>query len=69
MKTGAGYAVPTDAEVRKLLAMYDREIGHVLLLCILSGMRAGEAAGRLREDLVPKGRERADLRDLQCWHQ
>ncbi len=49
------YAVPTDEEVRKLLARRDREIGHVFLLCILSGMRAGEAAGLVREDLVLKG--------------
>ncbi|NIZ63494.1 integrase, partial [Sedimentitalea sp. CY04] len=49
------YAVPTDAEVRQLLGSHDREIGSVLLLCVLSGMRAGEAAGLLREDLMAKG--------------
>jgi integrase len=49
------YAVLTDEEVRKLLARRDREIGQVFLLCILSGMRAGEAVGLVREDLVPKG--------------
>ena len=30
-------------------------IGKVMLICLLSGMRAGEAAGLLRDDLVPKG--------------
>jgi integrase len=49
------YAVPTDEEVRKLIAKRDREIGHVLLFCVLSGMRAGEAAGLVRDDLVSKG--------------
>ena len=49
------YAVPTDDEVRKLIAKRDREIGHVLLFCVLSGMRAGEAAGLMRDDLVSKG--------------
>lgn len=49
------YAVPTDDEVRQLLAANDREIGQVLLVCLLTGMRAGEAAGLLREDLVAKG--------------
>ncbi|MBQ4809684.1 tyrosine-type recombinase/integrase [Phaeobacter sp. HS012] len=49
------YAVPTDKEVRLLLAQADPVIGKVLLICLLSGMRAGEAAGLLREDLVTKG--------------
>ena len=39
----------------KLLAAKDQRIGHVLLFCLLSGMRAGEAAGLLREDLINKG--------------
>ncbi len=51
----ASYAVPTDEEVRALLRLVDPVIGNVLLTCLLSGMRAGEAAGLLREDLVPKG--------------
>ncbi|MDO6523957.1 integrase [Shimia thalassica] len=49
------YAVPSDKEVRRLLNMKDPVIDHVLLICLLSGMRAGEAAGLLREDLVSKG--------------
>jgi integrase len=51
----ASYAVPTDDEVRAMLDLDDPVIGNVLLVCLLSGMRAGEAAGLLREDLVPKG--------------
>ena len=49
------YAVPTDSEVQSLLGSHDPVIGKVMLICLLSGMRAGEAAGLLREDLVPKG--------------
>jgi len=49
------YAVPTDTEVQQFLGLHDRVIGNVLLACLLSGMRAGEAAGLLREDLVLKG--------------
>jgi len=51
----APYAVPTDAEVLKLLTATGERIHRVLLFCLLSGMRSGEAAGLLREDLVPKG--------------
>lgn len=49
------YAVPTDKEVLQLLARRDGLIGTVMLVCLLSGMRAGEASGLLREDLVAKG--------------
>lgn len=49
------YAVPTDSEVRKLLVADDPAIGRVLLVCLLSGMRAGEATGLLRADVVAKG--------------
>lgn len=49
------YAVPTDKEVRALLGKQDPMIGKVMLVCLLSGMRAGEAAGLLREDIVAKG--------------
>lgn len=49
------YAVPIDDEVKRLLGLNDPAIGKVLLMCLLSGMRAGEAAGLLREDLVAKG--------------
>lgn len=49
------YAVPTDEEVRALLDLGDDLIGDILLVCLLSGMRAGEAAGLMREDLAAKG--------------
>ncbi|WP_282048404.1 DUF6538 domain-containing protein [Sulfitobacter mediterraneus] len=49
------YAVPTDDEVKAILKLDDLHIGRVLLICLLSGMRAGEAVGLLREDLVAKG--------------
>lgn len=48
------YAVPTDDEVQRLLAV-DSPIRPVLLVCLLSGMRSGEAVGLNREDLVHKG--------------
>ena len=48
------YAVPTDEEVGQLLAARD-PLHPVLLTCLLSGMRAGEAVGLLAEDLVAKG--------------
>jgi integrase len=51
----APYAVPTDAEVVHLLNARDSVIHDVLLFCLLSGMRAGEAVGLLREDLMSKG--------------
>jgi integrase len=51
------YAVPTDAEVVRLLGAYEPVLRPLLLICLLSGMRAGEAAGLLREDLVLKGRQ------------
>jgi integrase len=49
------YAVPTDSEVVRLLGADDPVIGQVMLVCLLSGMRAGEAAGLVREDLISKG--------------
>ena len=51
----APYAVPTDDEVSKLLAARDEVIHDPLLVCLLSGMRSGEAVGLLRDDLVRKG--------------
>lgn len=51
----APYAVLTDDEVQALLAERDGLLHDVLLTCLLSGMRAGEAVGLLREDLVQKG--------------
>ena len=38
-----------------MLGAKDHQIHEVLLFCLLTGMRAGEAAGLLREDLVAKG--------------
>ncbi|GAA6208541.1 hypothetical protein NBRC116601_18340 [Cognatishimia sp. WU-CL00825] len=49
------YAVPTDEEVSTLLRTEDQVLRPVMLTCLLSGMRAGEAAGLLRRDLVHKG--------------
>ncbi len=49
------YAVPTDEEVCSFLKTEDQLLRPVMLTCLLTGMRAGEAAGLLREDLVPKG--------------
>ncbi|MDV7145932.1 DUF6538 domain-containing protein [Tropicimonas sp. TH_r6] len=49
------YAVPTDREVQVMLADEDLPLFPVLQFCLLTGMRAGEAAGLLREDLVTKG--------------
>ena len=49
------YAVPTDEEVVRLLRADEPELHPALLTCLLTGMRAGEAAGLLREDLVSKG--------------
>lgn len=49
------YAVPKGDEVRAMLKQDDQHIGHVLQVCLLTGMRAGEAVGLLREDLVAKG--------------
>jgi len=49
------YEAMTDEEVKQLLGLADPKIGKALLLCLLSGMRAGEAVGLVREDLVWKG--------------
>jgi integrase len=51
----ASYAVPTDDEVSRMLGAAHPVIGRVLLFCLLSGMRSGEATGLLREDLLWKG--------------
>ncbi|HHW34030.1 MAG TPA: tyrosine-type recombinase/integrase [Paracoccus solventivorans] len=52
---GRSYAVLTDTEVAKLIKAADPRIGNVLRFCLLTGMRAGEAVGLIREDLVWKG--------------
>jgi integrase len=49
------YEAMTDEEVAQLLAQEDPKIGDLLRLCLLSGLRAGEAAGLVRGDLVWKG--------------
>jgi integrase len=51
----APYAVPTDADVQRLLSARDHSLFWVTVFCLLTGMRAGEAVGLLREDLVHKG--------------
>ena len=51
----ASYSPPTNEEVGQLLGAEDPRIGQVMLFCLLSGMRAGEAAGLLREDVINKG--------------
>lgn len=49
------YAVPTNDEVRTLFKARDEVIDLPLKVCLLTGMRSGEAIGLLREDLVSKG--------------
>lgn len=49
------YVAPTDEEVCRLLRLADARIADVLSLCLLSGMRSGEAVGLVRDDLVWKG--------------
>ena len=48
------YETMRDDEVKQLLALQDPKIADVLLFCLLSGMRAGEASGLVRDDLVWK---------------
>lgn len=52
----SSYAVPSDEEVCCLLRSGDDPTVELARFCLFSGMRAGEAAGLLREDLVSKGR-------------
>ena len=49
------YEALTDDEVLRLLSLDDPRIGVTLRVCLLSGMRAGEAVGLVREDLMWKG--------------
>lgn len=49
------YAAMTDEEVARLLALDDQKLANLLIVCLLSGLRAGEAAGLVRDDLVWKG--------------
>ena len=47
--------MPTDPEVVQLLTCQPRDISQMLKLCLLTGMRSGEAVGLLREDIVDRG--------------
>jgi integrase len=49
------YAVLTDKEVAQVLHAGDPDLTSILSLCLLSGLRSGEACGVLAEDLVSKG--------------
>lgn len=51
----APYAVPTDADVQRILSAREHSLFWVTVFCLLTGMRAGEAVGLLREDLIHKG--------------
>lgn len=50
------YEVPSDEEVRCLLARKDPMLHRVLMICLLSGMRAGEAVGLEADDIIRKGK-------------
>jgi integrase len=52
--TVRSYAVLTDVEVTSLLAAQDPALSPILSLCLLSGLRSGEACGLLAEDLISK---------------
>jgi integrase len=49
------YAVLTDREITDLLAARDPVLTPILSLCLLSGLRSGEASGLLAKDLTTKG--------------
>ncbi|MEY8144746.1 tyrosine-type recombinase/integrase, partial [Falsihalocynthiibacter sp. CO-5D18] len=49
------YAVMTDAEVVTLLGANEPLLTPLLHLCLLTGMRSGEACGMMAEDLITKG--------------
>jgi len=49
------YAVPTDGEVKALLSAGPDAYTGLLTLCLLTGMRSGEALGLRRDDLLHKG--------------
>lgn len=50
------YEVPSDEEVQLLLGRKDPMLHALLMICLLSGMRAGEAVGLEAKDLIQKGR-------------
>lgn len=49
------YAVISDAEVRCMLMQGPEDYRRLLTLCLLTGMRSGEALGLRRADLIRKG--------------
>ena len=49
------HAVLTDAQVLLLIDKKDWILHNLLLFCLLTGLRSGEACGLLAEDLVSKG--------------
>lgn len=49
------YAVLTDPEVRRVLRLDNGPYTRLFTLCLLTGMRLGEAHGLLRSDLIRKG--------------
>jgi site-specific recombinase XerD len=51
----SSYAVPSDDEVCRILRCREEATVELARFCLFSGMRAGEAAGLLRDDLVTKG--------------
>ncbi len=66
------YAVLTDEEAEKILAVADPALAQVMHWCMLSGMRAGECLGLTAEDLIDRGNDGwwvhirpNDIRDLK----
>jgi integrase len=49
------HGVLTDAQVVLLLSRKDWVLHNLLLFCLLSGLRSGEACGLLAEDVISKG--------------
>ncbi|MDA9967402.1 integrase [bacterium] len=49
------HGVLTDAQVVLLLSRKDWVLHNILLFCLLTGLRSGEACGLLAEDVVSKG--------------
>ena len=49
------HGVLTDAQVVLLLSRKDWVLHNILLFCLLTGLRSGEACGLLAEDVISKG--------------
>ncbi|MFZ7090823.1 DUF6538 domain-containing protein [Primorskyibacter sp. 2E233] len=49
------YAVPTEAELTALISAKEPVITPLLYLCLLTGLRSGEACGLMADDLTTKG--------------